>query len=98
MSQSSPNLAQSIVSASLTLAVAVFLASIATDTASAQSAALQACVADNSNNAQLRLIAAGESCRPNERLIKLNVTGPTGATGERGATGARPDELGLGNG
>ena len=92
MSQSSPNLAQRVVAAFLTCATAMFVASIATDTVSAQSAVLYACVANNPNNAQLRLIAAGESCRPNERMITLNVTGPTGATGERGPTGATGEQ------
>src|SRR5262245_7228260 len=37
---------------------------------------------------QLRLISAGDDCRPNETLSTWNVVGPPGPKGDTGATGA----------
>ncbi|HJU42263.1 MAG TPA: metallophosphoesterase [Vicinamibacterales bacterium] len=74
--------------------VPVFLAgmfaALASTSASAQSGILHACVANNPNNAQLRVVGANQSCRPNETKITLNaagVPGPTGATGPQGPPG-----------
>ena len=77
------------------LVCAVFLAavfaSVETEPAYAQAGILYACVADNPNNAVLRLVGADQACRPNETKITLNaagVSGPPGPAGPTGATGA----------
>jgi hypothetical protein len=49
-------------------------------------AEIRACV-HNGNN-QLRLLAAGQSCANNERLVTWNLQGPKGDKGDTGATGA----------
>ena len=51
----------------------------------AQSGVINACV--NATNGQIRIVAAGESCRPPEVPVTWNVTGPTGATGATGPIG-----------
>lgn len=48
-------------------------------------AEIRACV-HNGNN-QLRLLAAGQSCAANERMVVWGVAGPAGPTGATGATG-----------
>ena len=57
-------------------------------TARAQSGALYACVSNNANNAQMRIVGAGEGCRPNEGRVQWNISGAPGATGATGAMGA----------
>jgi hypothetical protein len=55
---------------------------------SAQSPAsteIRACV--HNGNSQLRLLAAGQTCAPNERLVVWNTSGPKGDKGDTGATG-----------
>jgi hypothetical protein len=68
--------------------MALGLAAVTSEDTRAQSGQLFACVANNANNAQLRLVGATEACRPNETKITLSVAGERGATGATGATGA----------
>lgn len=66
------------------------LVGVATKSAFAQTGILYACVANNGNNSELRLVAADQTCRPNETKITLNaagVPGPAGPTGPQGPPG-----------
>src|SRR4051812_6739299 len=49
------------------------------------SAEIRACV--HNGNSQIRLLAAGQSCAANERLVVWNTAGPKGDKGDAGATG-----------
>src|SRR3954451_23676804 len=61
-------------------------------------AVLYLCVANNPNNAQLRMVGGTEACRPNESKIAVTAaagaTGPPGPAGAIGPTGA-PGGLGA---
>jgi len=71
-----------IVSALGVAAVAAF--GLAAVSVAAQGSVIRACV---SRDGQVRIVGAGETCRPNETLMTWNAVGPTGATGPTGPTG-----------
>src|SRR5688572_784148 len=92
MAELTPRPQRRLASAFLILTtIALGFPGFATEPAQAQAGQLFACVANNENNAELRLVGAIEACRPNETKITLNVTGPAGATGATGATGPTGD-------
>src|SRR4051812_41706615 len=62
--------------------IALFAAFLLPATADAQ--AIRTCA---NPAGQLRLLAAGDSCRPNETLTTWSVVGPQGPAGPQGATG-----------